>query len=210
MNKLLLTILLVLPILSFAQDNKKQLEDSLKKGRYGTPIGWRIKEGDTLRLGIGSMPDHKFAFIYRSPVNAMKILAASFGGTTGVHETSDDNYNKVYLGSDQARQAIVKSIFINGTKRGGYTMMAKVGIGDLSNYWIELDNAIQASEILAPGAFGIKQKNNNIQNNTATTIINQATAPDKFDQLKKLKGLLDAGAITQTEYDDQKKKLLDQ
>jgi len=207
MKTLIITIGLFLPIISFSQD-KKQLQDSLKHGEYGTPIGWHIKRGDTLRLGVGSMPDHKYAFIYRSPVNAMKMLAAFSGSTTGVHETSDDNYNRVYLTSNQAKQAIVKEIFIYGTKRGGYTMMARVGVGDMANYWIELDNAIEASEILAPGQYALHQKNNNIQTSASnTTIINQAPT-DKFDKLKKLKDLLDSGAINQSEFDEQKKKLL--
>jgi hypothetical protein len=39
---------------------------------------------------------------------------------------------------------------------------------------------------------------------------NQQVVADKFDQLKKLKGLLDNGAITQAEFDEQKKKILNQ
>ncbi|NOT11950.1 MAG: SHOCT domain-containing protein [Methylococcaceae bacterium] len=36
-----------------------------------------------------------------------------------------------------------------------------------------------------------------------------ATAPqDKYDRLSKLKTLLDAGAITQQEYEEEKKKVL--
>jgi len=26
--------------------------------------------------------------------------------------------------------------------------MAKIGVGDMANYWVELDNAVQSSEIL--------------------------------------------------------------
>ncbi len=36
----------------------------------------------------------------------------------------------------------------------------------------------------------------------------ETTVKDKYDQLKKLKELLDAGAITQDEYDSEKKKIL--
>jgi hypothetical protein len=202
MKKYLILIAMALPLLSLAQ-TKKDLQDSIKDG-YRTSLGWRIHERDTLKLGIGGMPNHMYAFIYRSPVNALKLLSSS--NNSGYHETSDDGYNKVYLKSDQAKQAIVKSIFIQGTKRGGYSVMAKVGVGDMSNYWIELDNAVQASEIVAPGTLGLKQKNNNIASATTQT----AVVSDKFDQLKKLKDLLDSGAISKDEYAEQKKKLLAQ
>ena len=42
-----------------------------------------------------------------------------------------------------------------------------------------------------------------------TTVI-QNQAVDPFDQLKKLKGLLDAGVITQEEFDDKKRILMGQ
>ncbi|MBS1504672.1 MAG: SHOCT domain-containing protein, partial [Bacteroidetes bacterium] len=45
-------------------------------------------------------------------------------------------------------------------------------------------------------------------NKGQTTIVQQSD--DNLDKLKKLKALLDAGAITQAEYDSQKKKLLSQ
>jgi hypothetical protein len=204
MKKILLLVILAMPAIVYSQD-KKQLQDSIKNDSYGTNIGWRIKKGDTLRLGIGSMPNHMYAFIYRSPVNAMKVLAAFGNSSTGVHETSDDSYNKVYLRSDQAKQTIVKSVFVNGTKRGGYTVMARVGVGDMANYWIELDNAIQSSEILAPGQLALKQKNNNI-----AQPLQVVSTLSVADELKKLKALLDDGTLSKEEYDAQKKKLLNQ
>lgn len=44
---------------------------------------------------------------------------------------------------------------------------------------------------------------------THTTIVKkQSPQPDKYDQLNKLKGLLDSGAITEEEYNIEKEKLL--
>ncbi len=44
----------------------------------------------------------------------------------------------------------------------------------------------------------------------STDSVTQATAGSVADEIKKLKGLLDSGAITKEEYDAQKKKLLNQ
>ncbi|MGZ3820985.1 MAG: SHOCT domain-containing protein, partial [Mucilaginibacter sp.] len=69
------------------------------------------------------------------------------------------------------------------------------GGGNITNYTLTIDDAIQACEVV-PCA-----------NNTPTTTVIQQS-DDKFDKLKKLKALLDSGAISQSEYNEQKKKLL--
>jgi len=66
-----------------------------------------------------------------------------------------------------------------------------VGGGALYNFHINIDEAIQAGEVTL---------------NTNKAPINLTMA----DELLKLKSLLDAGALTRTEYDEQKKKLLNQ
>lgn len=53
----------------------------------------------------------------------------------------------------------------------------------------------------------IKIENDVREGGDAHPTVNQQPY-DKYDELKKLKGLLDSGAITQSEYDAQKKKIL--
>lgn len=65
-----------------------------------------------------------------------------------------------------------------------------VGTGGLSNFELSIEDAIATCEIA------------DCKNNTSTNI------PSKFDELKKLKELLDAGAITEQEYQTEKAKLL--
>ena len=73
------------------------------------------------------------------------------------------------------------------------------GYGPLSldrNYDLTIDDAIDACEV-------IPYPTNKVE------VVNQPNE-DNLDKTKKLKSLLDAGAITQTEYGEQKKKLLNQ
>ncbi|QNK62924.1 hypothetical protein H7F33_20715 [Pedobacter sp. PAMC26386] len=103
-------------IIAFGQ-TKKEMQEKIKDG-YETSIGWKINEGDALQLGKGTMPNHNFAHVYKSPNNALKML----GGNSG-HETSSDSYARVNLTPNQAKVMIIKGFFLEGSKRGGYTVM---------------------------------------------------------------------------------------
>ena len=56
-------------------------------------------------------------------------------------------------------------------------------------------------------SLNISKQNSDISN-SRPSINNKATTQTAADELLKLKNLLDQSAITQQEYDDQKKKLL--
>ncbi|MBD2755082.1 SHOCT domain-containing protein [Spirosoma sp. BT704] len=85
-----------------------------------------------------------------------------------------------------------------GTKRSGFTVAAIVGTGGLVRYLIEVENALESSEIILP----VRYRKNVNQANPAPISV--------ADELLKLKQLLDAGALTQDEFNQQKKKLLSQ
>ncbi len=160
---------------------------SITKDGYQTSIpGWVVKNGDTLNLGKGSLPNKDFAFLYENP--------ASFGATTRVNGRVVRNYMiNNYAGS----KVVLKDLNIFGSKRMGFSVYAIAGVGTFTRYYVELDNAIEAGEILPPAEF-----------RQFTTSSKPATSV--ADEIFKLKQLLDAGALTQAEYDAQKKKLLNQ
>lgn len=196
MRKLLFALAALLPIAAFSQDaptviapGTKQMaaQAQIEKG-YTTPSGWTVKPGDELKIGKGSMPNKTFSFIYQSPA----------GFAT---ETSGDNYsNRRYAGTNMAGKSTkVKSLIAYGNKKNGYTVVAKVGFGELVNYWIEIDNAVDGGELIPPAAYAKKEQGG------ATS-----SGGSVADELKKLKELLDSGALTQEEYNAQKKKLLGQ
>jgi len=70
-----------------------------------------------------------------------------------------------------------------------------VGAGGLSNYELSIEDAIATCEVV----------DCNKKEVVPVTIVNTSS---KFDELKKLKDLLDSGAITEEEYKAEKEKLL--
>lgn len=67
-----------------------------------------------------------------------------------------------------------------------------VGGGNITNYTLDIENAIATCEI---------EDCSNDQGNVG--------ASDKYDRLKKLKELFDSGAITEEEYNLEKRKILE-
>jgi Short C-terminal domain len=82
----------------------------------------------------------------------------------------------------------IKIVKLNGIKKYEFIVDA----GGLFNFAMFIDDAILACEVLPCGQQTSKP------------------VPSVADEIKKLKELLDSGAITKAEYDAQKKKLLNQ
>ena len=96
------------------------------------------------------------------------------------NQTAPSNYSNTTV--------VVKKIKEYNSK----TYLAVVAQG-MMNYMIDIDGAIASCEIV----------------DCKKADPSQAKA-NKYDQLKKLKELLDSGAITQEEYDKEKKKILEE
>jgi len=192
MKVVLLTCAAILAACSISAQTKRELQEKIKDGSYTTSVGWTIKEDDAIPVGVGTLPNHNFAYIYKSPQNAMKMLGSSSS------ETSDDSYNRVALTPNQAKVLNIKSFFLSGSKKGGYTVMARVGVGGMANYWVDIENAVLNGEIKVPAQYASK-----IKNNTGET-----SGFSAADELKKYKDLLDSGAISKEEYEAKKKELL--
>lgn len=202
MRILLLVLFLCNVRISFAQtptviepgEKLNSVWQKLKSG-YTTQIGWTIQEGDTVTIGKSSNYNKSFAFIYLSPAN----WTTAFSAPGAIP-------NKQCLPSRLAgRSGYVKEIRPIGARRAGYTIVAVIGIGEMANYWIEIDNALEGGEIIPPKGFVDKRAK---KNEISSVVGNQKLSV--ADELKKLKDLLDQGIINQEEFDIQKKKLLEQ
>jgi hypothetical protein len=175
-----LLIFLLLPTISFAQI----LGLGKKLYQYKASNGITYRIGDTIKLGQGSAPDGTFRYV-------------QYGGWMAFMSTGksgSDSHNFERNGSGYG--AIVKKIH-SFKGHGIEKVVFAVGFGGVNNFDLWIEDAITSCEIV-----------------DCTGHPNQLTqfqvGPDKFDQLKKLKELLDSKAISQAEYDEQKKKLLKQ
>lgn len=113
-----------------------KLRSYLKENGLKTSTGKTVKVGDELVLGKGTLPDKRFAFIYQAP-------------TSAVSQSSLDMNNKAYLNSSAVgRKAVVKAFMTSGMKKGNYSIYVVVGVSEPVNYWIELESAIEAGEII--------------------------------------------------------------
>lgn len=166
--------LCVVAILAFEAKAQKLTEYTASNG-----VTYHLK--DTVHLGRGSAPNGTFLYLQMGGWGAVLNYDANAGP------------NQLNIGRGYANTAvIIKKINetkIKGVTKGYFT----VGGGNITNYLLYIEDAIQTCEVVPCTANG-----------------NQPVVADKFDQLKKLKALLDNGAITRAEYDEQKKKLLDQ
>ncbi|QMW07160.1 SHOCT domain-containing protein [Spirosoma foliorum] len=140
---------------------------------------YEISPGDTLYLGKGSMNGGLFAYI-EQPANYIVGLRAM---------SLDSRYAGKFV--------IVKFFKVQKDKNTGEKVFAVINPTGAYNYSVDIQSAIDVGEIVAI-------------NHTMVGARPQATSStvSVADELLKLKQLLDAGALTQAEYDQQKKKLL--
>ncbi len=183
--KRLSILLLLISTFTYAQErpdydnlSKSEIEQHLLQQGYISKTGWVLREGEEITLGSGTMPNKYFAFIYETPGNR--------------HDPDRQRLTSFSNG----KKAKVKSLLVKGARRTGYQVIARIGIGGLTNYWVELDNAIESGELALPEPYAAPLKT------TAVTSFSVA------DEIRKLKTLMDEGVLTSEEFETQKKKLL--
>ncbi len=140
--------------------------------------------GQTIKLGYGSNDNKGFQFIYESPASFVNLM--TYNGTVQLK----------YLKSLWANRSLtIKKIGLSGSKSYGYKWMLILVAGTPGNYWCEIVEALSHKEVITP----LTKKSET-----------KAPITSVADELKKLKELLDAGVLTQEEFDAQKKKILNQ
>lgn len=165
-NRLLFVTCLLISICSMSQND------------YQASNGIIYHIGDTVKLGRGSSPNGDFLYLQMGGFGAIMSYNSNKGS---------DQFN---IGKGYANTAVVVKKIKEGKIKGIKKTYFVVGGGNITNYNLYIEDAIQTCEV-KPCA------------NTSEKSMGSVA-----DELLKLKQLLDAGAITQAEYDAQKKKLL--
>jgi len=170
MKKLIFTSLLLAPVAAFSQKLKE----------YHASNGITYHPGDTIKVGLGSMPDGNFKYIQ---INQL------LPGPPDPRRSNSMTARKDMSGSGY----VIKKIQNVRQMGGGEKTVITVRTGGLPTCDIWIEEAIAVCEVTPC-------------NNQKSS----APVASVADELLKLKKLLDAGGITQAEYDNQKKKLLAQ
>lgn len=158
-----------------------------------TTSGFKILDGEKIKIGTGSMPDGDFRFIRTNSASLFRYYS-----TTGYNGLA--NQANSLPRSQSGLTYKIKRLEKRGNKRHGYVYYAIIGSG-MVNYEMDVENAISAGEIVVPDEFKPKPK---------TQVVEVKQQISVADEIAKLKKLYDDGVLTKDEYDAQKKKLLDQ
>lgn len=150
------------------------------QSEYKASNGKTYHVGDTVKVALGSMADGNFKYIQASQPSFLPPRR---------------NGNDLSARKDFARtNAVIKKIKAGSrlTDNGNKVILVVNGNG-LINYDIWIEEAIAACEVTPCGT---------------PSSMNALPAASVADELLKLKNLLDAGALTQDEFNAQKKKVL--
>ena len=164
-------------LIFFTFSSQSQSIIRLKEYKASNEIIYKI--GDTIKLGRGSNPNGKFVYVTMS----------------GWALSSDPDKNMLSAVNSglEVRIKKIKKYNTRNLKAVHFT----VGGGNITNYNLDIESAIQTCEI----EDCTKEENSNV-------VIQQKET--RLDKLKKLKELLDMEAITQEEFELEKKKILEQ
>lgn len=151
--------------------------------------GLKFYKGLKIKMGTGSMPDGDFKYARISSTSVFQ-----YSSSTG-YQGLANQANSMPRRCSGYEYSVVR-IDKRGNKKNGYMYYPIINAGPI-RYEIDLENAINAGEVIVPDEY--KKSDGKA-----------ADSKSLPDELKKLKDLLDSGALTQEEYDTAKKKLLSQ
>ena len=155
--------------------------------------GFKIVIGQEIKLAAGTMPDGTFKYIRVNRASAFRW------SNTRMTSAGENSLNAAPVEYSGMTFKVVR-IEHRDTRGHGtleFAIISAPFIG-IVKYEIDVENAIKSGEIEVPEQYRPSTK-------TSTIIMQQSTPADEILKYKKL---LDAGAITQDEYDKKKAELL--
>lgn len=143
---------------------------------YTATNGVTYNEDDMVTLNVGSGINGTFISLYVG------------GWATPPQQGLGSGYNDYPLKIKKIKKF---------TKRGAEKVVFTVGGGNITNYYLVIEDAIRECEVLPCNG-------NDIQK------VEIVDSEDKYDKLAKLKKLFDDGVLSKEEYESEKKKILEQ
>lgn len=153
--------------------------NSQKLKEYTAKNGITYHVNDTVRLGRGSATNGEFLYLQLS----------GWAGALGYDQNKGPDQNNI--GRRYANTAVIIKSIKTYKVKGIAKVFFMVGGGNISNYSLTIDDAIDVCEV---------KPCPNLKEEKSTISV--------ADELTKLKKLYDDGVLTKEEYESQKKKLL--
>ena len=203
MKKILLLLLLASNfIIAKSQDDLERFrveQEQKEKEKSGnrivdtifTQCGLKFTITDTIKAGVGTMPDGSFKYI--------TISSGSLFRYVGGNPNSANSANAMPPIWAGFKFNIHKMVRV-GSNRIGFKDFIVLKNGEFVRYECDINNAIACGEIEVPEQYKPKQKPMEVVVKNGFSIA---------DELLKLKKLLDDGILTKEEFEAQKKKLLE-
>lgn len=171
-------------------------ENELKNDTLFLANGGFLVQGQQLKFGKGSKDNGDFRHIEVSTSSMMRQNNTnSYGISSSRANLQEAN---ALSGEFNDLEGKVIRFESRGTKRTGRKYVAIVGIGLPQRYQVDIDNAARVGEIIIPG-YNVPSADGPTKTESNVSVA---------DELLKLKQLLDAGLLTEEEFDQQKEKLL--
>ena len=127
---------------SFSQDNNSELP-RMDNDTLFTSSGYKVVNGQDVKLGTGSLPYGDFKYI---TISSSSWLTAGSTNQEAVGRKWNGHLFKV------------KKVRKEGTKKRGFTFYLILGGGNIVNYECDIESAIASGEIVVPEEYKPKQK----------------------------------------------------
>ena len=160
-----------------------------------TSSGYNIVAGQKLRVGTGTMPDGNFKYI--------RINSASFFAygtmSDNIHNPNEANYANSLNRRESGHEYFVAKLEKRGSTKTGYVyyVLSKT----FPRYEVDIENAISSGEIVIPS---------NLKSHPDKDKQSESGSISIAEEIDKFRNLYIQGALTEEEYEIQKRRLLSQ